>query len=159
MERPIIEKDIRLEQLMPLFRERLQMGKTVRFMPRGISMLPMLRQGIDSVVLSPIPEKLKKYDLPLYQRDNGKYILHRIVAVGDTYTCIGDNQLEKEYGVRHDQMIGLVTAFYRGNQYHSVDELGYKTYCRLRYLHIRIRRVFHWRIKKLKRIVKKLVKR
>ena len=114
MEKPIIEKDVRLEQLMPLFRERLEKGQTVRFMPRGISMLPMLRQGIDSVVLSPLPEKLKKYDLPLYQRPNGKYILHRIVGVGDTYTCLGDNQYDKEYGVEHQWMIGLVTAFYRG---------------------------------------------
>ncbi|MBR4109655.1 MAG: hypothetical protein IKK41_05010 [Oscillospiraceae bacterium] len=134
-----MEKDIRMEQLMPLFRERLDKGQTVRFMPRGISMLPMLRQGIDSVVLSPLPEKLKKYDLPLYQRPNGKYILHRIVDVGDTYTCLGDNQYTKEYGVEHQWMIGVVTAFYRGEKYHSVNELGYQIYCRLWYLFKRLR--------------------
>ena len=139
MEKPIIEKDVRMEQLMPLFRERLEKGQTVRFMPRGISMLPMLRQGIDSVVLSPLPEKLKKYDLPLYQRPNGKYILHRIVGVGDTYTCLGDNQYDKEYGVEHQWMIGLVTAFYRGEKYHSVNELRYKLYCRSWYLYRRLR--------------------
>ena len=49
----------RMAQLMPLIRERLDAGQTVRFSPMGISMLPMLRQGIDSVVLSPVPEKLK----------------------------------------------------------------------------------------------------
>lgn len=136
---PIMEKDIRMEQLMPLFRERLDKGQTVRFMPRGISMLPMLRQGIDSVVLSPLPEKLKKYDLPLYQRPNGKYVLHRIVDVGDTYTCLGDNQYSKEYGVEHQWMIGVVTAFYRGEKYHSVNELGYQIYCRLWYLFKRLR--------------------
>ncbi len=140
MEKPIIEKDVRLEQLMPLFRERLEMGRTVRFMPRGVSMLPMLRQGIDSVVLSPLPEKLKKYDLPLYQRRNGKYVLHRIVDVADTYTCLGDNQFEKEPGLEHDQMIGLVTAFYRGEKYHSVNEIGYKLYCRFWYHSRELRR-------------------
>lgn len=93
-------------------------------------MLPMLRQGIDSVVLSPLPEKLKKYDLPLYQRDDGKYILHRIVGVGETYTCIGDNQFELEQGVRHDQMIALVTAFYRGEKRYSVSHWRYRLYCR-----------------------------
>ena len=134
-----MEKDIRMEQLMPLFRERLDKGQTVRFMPRGISMLPMLRQGIDSVVLSPLPEKLKKYDLPLYQRPNGKYILHRIVDVGDTYTCLGDNQYKKEFGVEHPWMIGVVTAFYRGEKYHSVNELGYQICCRLWYLFKRLR--------------------
>ena len=137
---PIVEKDVRMEQLMPLFKERLGKGQTVRFMPRGISMLPMLRQGIDSVVLSPVPEQLKKYDLPLYQRENGKFILHRIVETGDTYTCLGDNQFDKEYGVSHDQMIGLVTAFYRGEKYHSVNELGYKIYCRAWYRSRNLRR-------------------
>lgn len=123
------EKEVELKRLMPLIREYLSKGRTVTFSPQGISMLPMLRQGIDSVVLSPVPEKLRKYDLPLYQRDNGKYILHRVVAVGDTYTCIGDNQFAFEYGVRHDQVIGVVSGFYRGDKYHDVTEFGYRFYC------------------------------
>ena len=123
--------DVRLEQVHPLMQEFLREGKTVKFSPRGVSMLPMLRQGIDSVVLSPVPEKLKKYDLPLYQRDDGKYILHRIVEVGQTYTCIGDNQFDYETGVRHDQIIAVVTSFTRGQQLHSVDEMPYRLYCRI----------------------------
>lgn len=121
---------MRLEFLMPLIQESLAAGKTVRFSPRGISMLPMLRQGIDSVVLSPLPEKLSKYDLPLYQRDDGHYILHRIVSAGETYTCIGDNQFVLEHGVRHDQMIALVTAFTRGGREIAVTDPGYRLYCR-----------------------------
>ena len=126
---PRIEKELRLEVLMPLIRERLEAGQTIRFSPRGISMLPMLRQGIDSVVLSPLPEKLKKYDLPLYQRSNGQYVLHRVVEVGERYTCIGDNQFVFEYGVRHDQIIAVVTAFTRGEKLHSVTEPAYRIYC------------------------------
>ena len=38
-----------MKDLVPLFQERLSAGQTVRFSPRGISMLPMLRQGIDDV--------------------------------------------------------------------------------------------------------------
>lgn len=107
------KKDLRLEQLMPIIRESLSQGKSVRFSPRGVSMLPMLRQGLDSVELSPLPERLKKYDLPLYQRRNGQYVLHRVVGVdGDTYTCIGDNQFELEHSVAHEQMIAVVTAFF-----------------------------------------------
>ncbi len=120
-----------LGELMPLMRECLESGKSFRFSPRGVSMLPMLREGIDSVVLSPLPEKLSKYDIPLYQRDNGKYVLHRIIEAGETYTCIGDNQFVYEKGVRPEQMIAVVTEFYRGEKRHSVDETGYKIYCRL----------------------------
>lgn len=128
-----------LTTLMPLIQECLSNGQSVRFSPRGISMLPMLRQGIDSVVLSPAPETLKKYDLPLYQREDGKYILHRIVGAGNTYICMGDNQFVEEPGVRRDQILALVTGFYRGDTYHSVEEPGYRLYCRVWY-HTR-----HWR--------------
>ena len=128
---------------MPLIREQLAAGRTVRFSPRGTSMLPMLRQGVDKVVLSPLPEKLKKYDLPLYQRDNGQYVLHRIVGVGETYTCIGDNQFVLEHGLRKDQMIALVTAFTRGDREYPVTHPGYWLYCRLWHHSRRLRRF--WR--------------
>ena len=125
----LIEKEMRLDALMPLIRERLEAGQTVRFSPRGVSMLPMLRQGIDSVVLSPIPEKLHKYDLPLYQRPDGKYVLHRVVEVGERYTCIGDNQFVFEPDVEHSQMIALVTTFYRGQRKWDVTAPAYRMYC------------------------------
>lgn len=124
-----IEYLTRLDALMPLIQERLAAGQTVQFSPMGISMLPMLRQGIDSVVLSPVPEKLKKYDLPLYRRTDGHYVLHRIVEVGETYTCIGDNQFVFEPGVEHGQVLALVTAFYRGDRKRKVTDPLYRLYC------------------------------
>ena len=148
-----IRKTTSIENLIPVFRERLDEGQSVQFLPQGTSMLPMIRQNIDSVILSPISGKLNKYDLPLYQRDDGKYILHRIVEIGDTYTCMGDNQFVEEYGLRHDQMTGYVTGFYRGNKKHSIDETGYKIYCRVWY-HSRHFRYFWLRVKrKIKRLI------
>lgn len=123
-------KEVSLEQLMPLFRQHLAAGHSVRFGPKGTSMLPLLRQGLDTVELSALPETLKKYDLPLYQRKNGQYVLHRIIAVGDTYTCMGDNQYDPEPGIERQQMIGLVTAVYRENVRYDVQSLRYKLYCR-----------------------------
>lgn len=149
------EKQYRLRELMPLFKERLAAGHSVIFFPKGTSMMPMIRQGVDKVVLSPLPKKLKKYDLPLYQRDNGQFVLHRIVKVGETYTCIGDNQYQYETGVRHDQMIGLVTGFYRDQEYHDAAELSHRVYrClwhRSRWLRPRVRAVKN----KIKRFIKK----
>ena len=124
------KRDVALDTLMPLIREELTRGQRVRFSPRGISMLPMLRQGIDTVTISPVKGRLKKYDLPLYRRDDGKYILHRIVRAGETYTCIGDNQFVKETGVRQDQLIGVVTEFTRGEKAISVNDPRYWLYCR-----------------------------
>ena len=136
-------KQTQLEQLMPLMQEKLAQGNTVCLYPNGVSMLPMLRQGVDSVVISPLPPKLKKYDLPLYRRDNGQYVLHRIVKTDETFTCMGDNQFGKETGIRQDQMIGLVTAFYRKEKKISVTNTGYQIYCRFCHHTRFIRRV--WR--------------
>lgn len=128
---------------MPLFREQLVAGNRVRFFPKGTSMLPMIRQGVDSVTLAPLPERLKKHDLPLYQRDNGQYVLHRIVRVAETTTCIGDNQFEKETGLRRDQMIGLVVAFTRNGKEWSVTDWRYWLYCRFWYYSRSVRHL--WR--------------
>lgn len=120
-----------MEAMMPIFRERLAEGQSIRFSPQGTSMLPMLREGIDNVVISPLPEMLQKYDIVLYQRDNGQYVLHRIVETGETYTCIGDNQFVKETGLRADQMIALVTGFDRNGREHKTSEYSYQLYCRV----------------------------
>lgn len=122
---------VSMDDLVPLFRERLAAGQSVRFSPRGVSMLPLLQEGRDSVVLSPLPDELKKYDLVLYRRDDGSYVLHRIVAAGRTYTCIGDNQFTAEPGLRRDQMIAVVTAFSQGDRLVSAQSPMYKIYCRV----------------------------
>lgn len=120
------------DELMPLIRERLAAGQRVRYLPfRGLSMLPMLRQGIDSVELGPLPEKLKKYDLPVYRYPSGKYVMHRIVKVTDThYICLGDNTYTYEK-IAPEQLLGVVTAFKRGEKRIEVTSLGYKIYSRL----------------------------
>lgn len=136
------EISAQLDDLMPLILERLAAGQRVTFSPRGTSMLPMLRQGIDTVTLSPLPEKLKKYDLPLYRRRDGQYVLHRIVKTGETYTCIGDNQFFYEPGLKREQMIALVTAFTRDGREYSVENRCYRLYCRLWYYSRPIRRLY-----------------
>lgn len=133
-----------LDSLMPLIRERLAAGQNVCFSPRGISMLPMLRQERDSVTLSPLPEKLKKYDLPLYRRRDGKYVLHRVVKVGETYTCMGDNQFTPEPGLTHDQMIAVVSGFTRDGRVWSVKDFRYRLYCRLWHSSRPVRRLLRW---------------
>ena len=143
-----------MEDLAPLIKEVCTTGGSLRFSPRGTSMLPMLRQGIDSVVLSPVPEKLKKYDLALYQRHDGKYILHRIIRVGETYTCMGDNQFLPEPGLHHDQMLALVTAFYRGERQICCDSLMYQLYCRIWHYSRPVRRFWRRGIGWLRRHLK-----
>lgn len=125
-------KELQIEQLVPLWKERLEAGQKVQFSPKGISMLPMLRQGRDSVQLALPPERLKRHDIIFYQRDDGKYVLHRIIKAdeaGLVYTCLGDNQFVKEHGLRRDQVIAIVTEFTRGKRRYNVTDPRYRLYC------------------------------
>ena len=45
----------------------------------GDSMMPLIRQDRDLLIIEKPDGRLKKYDVPLYKRDNGQYVLHRIL--------------------------------------------------------------------------------
>ena len=134
----------RLEEVLPRIQELLSAGESVQITPHGVSMRPMIKDGRDEVLLSPLPEKLKKYDLPFYRRDDGQFVLHRIMKVGQTYTCIGDHQLVYETGVRQDQMIALATALYRNGKYYNLDSFGYRVYARIWHWTRPLRRIVYW---------------
>lgn len=135
------------EVLMLLVRERLAAGYKVRYLPfKGVSMLPMLRQGKDRVELGPLPERLKKYDLPVYQTPSGKYLMHRVLKVTPThYICLGDNTLEYET-IYPEQMIGVVTAFTRNGKRINVTHPLYRFYC-LIWSHTRPARILYKRFR------------
>jgi hypothetical protein len=72
--------------------------------------------------------RLKKDELPLYRRADGKYILHRIIGVkGDCYVIRGDNTYQKEF-VPREQILGYVTEFYRGERRIASDSRAYRVY-------------------------------
>ncbi len=95
----------------------------------GTSMRPMLRNRRDRIILLPVGEEpLKKWDLPMYRRADGKYILHRIIDVKeDHYVIRGDNTYVKEY-VPHEQVLGYVSEFYRGRRHVMSDAKSYRIY-------------------------------
>lgn len=148
------------EELMTLVRETVAAGQKVRYLPfRGVSMLPMLRQGRDSVELAPLPERLKKYDLPVYQLPGGKYVMHRVVAVKDDhYICNGDNLVEMEK-VCPQQMIALVSAFTRDGKRVEIDDPRYRAYCRFWCAVRPVRHAYRKISIRLKRQIKSLLKR
>lgn len=95
----------------------------------GTSMLPMLRSGKDRVVIEKITSKPKCNDVPLYMSGGGKYILHRIVKVKPQgYVIRGDNLYRNEYNVTDKDIIGVLTGFYRGDNFFSCRSFKYKLY-------------------------------
>jgi hypothetical protein len=145
-----------MEDIGELIIERISAGQSVELSPRGRSMLPMLREGVDSVTLSPAPNRLSKYDIPLYRRSDGSYILHRVVDVSDgKYTMCGDNQFRLERGIDHDRVIAVVSGFSRGKKRYSTKSAAYRIYVALWCGSRPLRYFAHRVVRKLKRIIGK----
>lgn len=118
----------------------------------GVSMLPLLRQGRDLFIVEKRgPGRLKAGDVVLYRRPLDKYVLHRIVQVREKdYVILGDNCVNREYGITDDDILGVMTGFVRDGKQHTVTERGYRLY-RFLWLHGAPVRVFLkkavWRVK------------
>lgn len=121
-----------MQEIFPLIEEGIKNGGEYRFYPKGVSMLPLLREGIDSVMFSAVND-IQKYDMILYQRDDGSYVLHRVVGIEDgKYNLCGDNQCYIEKGIRKEQVKAIVTSFYRDDEYITVKNRDYIKYARRR---------------------------
>lgn len=98
----------------------------------GDSMYPLLRNRKDIIVIEKPKGQLKRYDVPLYKRPDGKYVLHRILKVRkDGYVICGDNRYYREYCVPHSWVIGVMKGCYRGEKYIDCTDLKYKCYVHL----------------------------
>lgn len=98
------------EELMQPLLQLLEETDAVPLVISGNSMSPFLAHGRDTVYLSKVTKPLKRGDMILYRRTNGRYILHRIVKVeSDSFCLVGDAQNYVESGIRQDQVLARVS--------------------------------------------------
>ena len=134
-----MDKKVTMEDLAPLIHECLNSGGSFKLTVTGSSMAPTLWPGRDSVVLTK-SDKIKKRDIIFYLRDNGTYVLHRIIGVkGNDFVLCGDNQHIRVYPIRPDQVIAKVTDLYRNGRHISAKSLRYRLYVYLWCISIKIR--------------------
>lgn len=90
----------------------LEGGCDVELMTKGTSMLPFIIGERDSVILKKVPgESLRPGDVVLARRNQGNYVLHRIVLLnGDKVTLRGDGNLVGTEKVAVADVLGKVTA-------------------------------------------------
>ena len=123
----------------------------------GVSMLPMLKEGRDTIVVSAKTERLKRLDVALYKRD-GKYILHRVLQpIDGGYIIRGDNCYEDE-NIPEDAVFGVLTEFFQKDKHTFVDDKKYLKYVKKRLKSYPIRKFFHTINRKCRIAIKKILR-
>ena len=113
-------------------RSEIDKHGTIVYKVSGTSMLPLLKQETDLVVICKISAPLKPRDIVLYQRDNGTFVLHRVIKVhGDSYTMRGDNCSQLEHGIRRGQILGKLTQIVRDGKSIDLASRSYEAYARI----------------------------
>ncbi len=134
---------VAMDELSPMIEDLIAAGTDVTLTVTGNSMCPLWHHLKNSVVLTGCdPYALKKGDVPLYRRADGRYILHRIVRVHkDTFDLAGDAQTEVERGLEKHRIIAVVKAFHRGGKLIPVTARKYRLYVLLWSLVLPLRRI------------------
>lgn len=122
----------------------------------GVSMLPLLKNRRDTVVVQAKTERLKPLDVALYKRGDA-YVLHRVIAVKEGgYIIRGDNCYSDE-NIPEDWVIGVLTEFFRKGKHIFCTDEKYIKYAQNRVKTYKIRRFFVMIKCKAKAVVKKIL--
>ena len=107
------KKPVRLvdtQEYMEMIRALLEDGQEVSMIVTGNSMRPFLKHGRDKICMKKTDRKLRKGDIVFYRRENGQYVMHRILKCRDqSYTLLGDGQIVPESGIRQEQIFARIT--------------------------------------------------
>ena len=96
------------------FEEELERNGILIYTNRGDSMMPLLRENRDLIHIRRVNGRCRKYDVPLYKRDSGQYVLHRILKVRkNDYVICGDNRWKREYGITDRHILGVLEGVTR----------------------------------------------
>ena len=116
----------------------------------GVSMLPMLKNRRDTIVVCAKTERLKPLDVALYKRGDA-YVLHRVIAPKDGgYLIRGDNTYTDEF-VPEESVFGVLTEFFRKDKHYFCTNKKYLKYAKRRVKSYKIRRFFVLTKMKIKR--------
>ena len=127
--------------------------------PVGTSMMPLLRQNSDTVLLEKPNGRLNKYDVALYKRKSGEYVLHRVMKVTECgYVFCGDNQSKYEYGICDENVIGVMTGFWRGKRFVRCDSFGYRLYTHVWCFSHLTRKLFLFVVRAFNAVKRRIVK-
>lgn len=102
-------REISTEQYISMLRQLVNEGRDVSLLVSGSSMAPFICHHRDTIYFGKPNRPLRRGDMVFFQRDDGQFVMHRILRVRpEGYYIIGDNQTEVEGPVRRDQIFAIV---------------------------------------------------
>lgn len=117
-----------LKDAASVIEEILLSGGRVKILASGKSMEPVIRDGLDTVVLKKAEKPLQKNDIVLFKRDSGSLVLHRIIAIdGSKITLRGDSQWTTET-VDSSRVMGVLDSIERNGQSIKADSEYFEKY-------------------------------
>lgn len=123
----------------------------------GVSMLPMLKNRRDTIVVRLKTQRLQPLDVALYKRGDD-YILHRVLSLTEQgYIIRGDNCYANE-NVPEEAVIGVLTEFFRKDKHVLCTDEKYLKYVKKRLKSYKTRRFFVRIKNKIFGVVKKMLR-
>ncbi len=130
------------EAILPLMQATFAVGGVFRLWPSGRSMLPLLREGVDSVLLAP-PDGYTVGDILLVRTEDGAFLLHRAVALeGESVHLCGDALTVPEGPFPREAVLARVLTVYRGERPLPANSRRFRAYARRAQLYRRLSRFF-----------------
>ncbi len=151
-----VSKQYTYSELEGIITEKLSLGAHITIQPKGTSMLPLIHQGRDEVILKKPDGRLKKFDIVFYKRASGQFVLHRIIKVRkNDYILCGDNQTDYEYNITDDMILAVVDGLIIDGKTVSVTDCEYLKYAKKNLLNKKKKRL----IGKIKGFIKFILRR
>lgn len=151
------KQKINLIEIYPIIKEKIDNGGTVQLPITGKSMRPLLVWGRDTVEIVKC-ENPKKGDIIFYLRDNGQFVLHRIIGTDENgYVLCGDNQWVKEYGIKDHNIIAVVRSITRKGKVIEVTNIPYRIYSSVWMTMMPVRKPILRFTRKVKPVLKKIL--
>lgn len=107
----------------------------------GHSMHPLIRFRQDYVTIRPVSRSLLPGDIVLFQRGDGRYVVHRVWKLRrQTVQTLGDHCMAPDEPIPAADVLGLVTHIQRGAHTFCVDTPFWRAAGRLRSASMPLRR-------------------
>lgn len=139
-----IIRAIPTETYFQMVRKQLDESGRAYVRVTGTSMQPLLRHLRDVVTIDR-PQTVRRGDVVLFDRRNGRYALHRVIRKGKTgFTMAGDNQWHMEKDLPYEQILGVVSWIQRDGRMLSCNNLSLRIYTFL-VTRLAFPRIYLWR--------------